>query len=177
MQVDTQLMTFEEFEVLPDPREGHYELHHGRVILMPPPKKPHMKVETTIDELLHPLLRPLGFLRVELAFRPAPQYEYWTCDIGFISQSRWDADDNDYFPGAPDLVIEVSSKSNTMDEMLDRQDVCLDNGCISFWVVDAKRCTVMVTTPDRKTITYDRAAAVPLPEPYHGSVAVSEIFR
>ena len=54
---------------------------------------------------------------------------------------------------APDLVIEVLSPSNTMDEVLDRQNICLKNGCIAFWTVDPKRKSVMVTTADGKTIT------------------------
>jgi len=31
---------------------------------------------------------------------------------------------NDYFLGAPDFAIEVLSRSNTMDEILERQDIC-----------------------------------------------------
>lgn len=50
-----------------------------------------------------------------------------------------------------------------MDEVLDRQDICLKNGCIAFWTVDPKRKSVMVTTADGKTITYDSYMKMPLP--------------
>ncbi|HTX35635.1 MAG TPA: Uma2 family endonuclease [Bryobacteraceae bacterium] len=141
-------MTFAEFEQLPDPQSGYLELHHGEVVLMPPRRKTHVITQQTLLFLLRPL-EALGFLWAELPFRPAPEYESWTADIGFVTQARWDADTNDYFMGAPDLVIEVLSRSNTMDEILDRQDVCLRNGCTAFWVVDSKRKTILLTTPER----------------------------
>ena len=117
-------MTFAEFEKLPDPPSGHLELHHGQVVLGPPPKKTHVKTRQKLLYLLRPL-EDLGFLAAELPFRGAPECEFWVCDIGLISQQRWDADENEYFAGAPDLVIEVLSPSNTMDEMLERQEICL----------------------------------------------------
>jgi Uma2 family endonuclease len=39
MTTKTGLVTVEEFLKLPEPREGHYELHHGEVVLVPPPKR------------------------------------------------------------------------------------------------------------------------------------------
>jgi len=34
--------------------------------------------------------------------------------------------------GAPDLVIEVLSPSNTVDKINDKMDICTANGCLSF---------------------------------------------
>jgi hypothetical protein len=36
---------------------------------------------------------------------------------------------------------------------------------------------VTVTTPDRKSVTYDRSSFVPLPEPFAGTIEVAAIFR
>ena len=177
MGVETGLVTFAEFEALPDPPSGHCELHHGRVVLMPPRKKIHMQIQQMLMNLLAPVLHDLGFLATEFGFRAAPEYESWQCDIGFVPRGRWNADHNDYFLGAPDFAIEVLSRSNTMDEMLERQYICLANGCRAFWIVDPQRQTVMVTTPDRKTAAYDRSSFVPLPEPYDGALEVAAIFR
>jgi Uma2 family endonuclease len=38
-------MTFAEFLMLPDPPAGHYELHHGEVVPMPPRKRLHGKIQ------------------------------------------------------------------------------------------------------------------------------------
>jgi hypothetical protein len=58
-----------------------------------------------------------------------------------------------------------------MEEILDRQDVCFAHGCSTFWTLDSKRRTVMVTTADRRTVTYDASMNVPLP----GNVAEAVI--
>lgn len=94
-----------------------------------------------------------------------------------MSQARWDADQNDDFMGAPDLVIEVLSPSNTMDEILDRQDICLSNGCMFFWVVDPKRQTIMATVQDRTTRTYARDSRAPLPGLVTNAIGVWSIFK
>jgi Uma2 family endonuclease len=145
---------------------------------MPPRKKQHVKIQQALCDILTPLLRGRGFLTNELPFRPAPEHQAWEADVGFVSQARWDADDNDYFLGAPDLVIEVLSKNNTMDEILERQDICLSNGCVEFWTVDPKRRTVMVTTPDRRTIAWDTSMKIPAPfSPADGApIPVAAIF-
>jgi len=176
VSVQAGTMTFDEFEKLADPPTGHYELHHGQLVFMPPRKKIHVKIQQALFDRLAPLLGGLGFITNELPFRPAPEYESWVADIGFVLQKRWDNDDNDYFLGAPDIVIEVLSRSNTMDEILDRQDICLASGCVAFWTVDPKRQTIMVTTPDRRTVTFGRDEMAPLPEPYQGAIELRAIF-
>jgi Uma2 family endonuclease len=169
-------MTFAEFLMLPDPPAGHYELHHGEVVLMPPRKRLHVKIQQALLELLLPLTRDRGFMTIEFPFRPEPEYEAWQADVAFVANDRWEKDDVDYFSGAPDLVIEVLSASNTMDEILDRQDACLSNACTAFWTVDPKRQLVLVTTPARKTLTFDRSMSIPLLEQLGGTIPVAAIF-
>jgi Uma2 family endonuclease len=50
--------------------------------------------------------------------------------------------------GAPELVIEVLSPSNTVHEINDKMAICMANGCRSFWTVDGKRNRVSVTKGD-----------------------------
>ena len=52
---------------------------------------------------------------------------------------------DDYLMGAPEVVIEVLSPSNTVDEINDKMLICMSNGCNSFWIVDPKRQLVSVT--------------------------------
>jgi Uma2 family endonuclease len=174
----TGLMTFAEFEKLPNPPAGHYELRHGQVVLIPPRIKSHAVVQQRLLDLLSPLVRDRGFITIELPFRPAPEYESWVADIGFVSHDRWVADQNNYFLGAPDFVIEVLSQSNTLDEILERQSACVDHGCSAFWTVDPKRRLVMVTTADRRTVTYDASTSVPIPANVaEGFIEVAAIFQ
>ena len=60
--------------------------------------------------------------------------------------------------------------------MNDREAICLENGCLEFWVVDPKRKTVRVSTPDRHAITYVESDTIPLTLPAPGQLAVAQIF-
>ena len=177
MSVHTALLSVEEFLKLPEPQEGHIELHHGEVIVMPPPKRGHRRIQDRIMMLLKRLVGDTGVVQMEMAFRPTPEHEVWQADVACVSVERDAAtDDDEYLMGSPELVIEVLSPSNTMDEILERQDICLANGCVSFWTVDPKRQIVMVTTPDRRTVVFDRQSLVPLPEPLEGSIEIAKVF-
>src|SRR3984957_19156270 len=77
---------------------------------------------------------------------------------------------------SPNLVIEVLSPSNTVDEINDKMDVCMANGCLSFWVVDPKRRLVSVTEGD-VTRQYRASASIPLPAPLEGTISVAAIFE
>lgn len=55
---------------------------------------------------------------------------------------------NEEFFGAPDLVNEVLSPSNTAAEMDDKQKLCFSNGCREFWLVNEDKKTVCVLLAD-----------------------------
>ncbi len=125
-------------------------------------------------ELLLPLTRGRGFVTNEFPFR-APGHEAWQADVGFVREERR-VKISDYLMGAPDLVIEVLSPSNTVDEIHEKMDVCMTNGCLSFWVVDPKRRTVSVTEAD-VTRQYRESTSIPLPQPLEGAIRVAAIFE
>ena len=88
---------------------------------------------------------------MEVSFRPFPEHELWAADVAYLSAARFrQADPEDNIQGAPDLVIEVLSPSNTASEMLDRERICLANGAREFWVVDPASCLIRVITHDKK---------------------------
>jgi Uma2 family endonuclease len=75
MSTQAGLVTVEEFLKLPDPKGGHYELHHGEVVLVPPPKRGHHRVQARARALLKSLVGDKGVVEIEFAFRPTPEYE------------------------------------------------------------------------------------------------------
>jgi len=84
-----------------------------------------------------------------MPFRAVPQFDLRVADVGFVSQERWSAIDlEDNVRGAPDLVIEVKSESNTWPELRERASLCLGNGCRDFWIVEGKARTITVIAPD-----------------------------
>lgn len=141
-------VTIEQFLQLPEPKSGHYELHHGEVVLMAPPKLRHEQLQERIRALLKGALGKRGIVRVEMSFQ-APENEFWRADVGVITPEREKQTPLDgYLRGAPDLVVEVLSPSNTVEEIIEKMHVCLENGCASFWVVNDKRKQVEVTGKD-----------------------------
>lgn len=163
MDVDPGLMTFAEFQQVADPTEGHFELHRGRIVHMPPRTNQHLKLQQSLLDVLTPRLRSRGFLTAELPFRPVADYEAWVAGIGFVSQTRWDAHAKGYFAGAPDLVVELLSNSNDIDEIIQRQEMCRRNGCDAFWTIDPEQHLLVVTTPGSRTVTWDPSMQIPEP--------------
>jgi Uma2 family endonuclease len=168
--------TFDEFLKLPNPPAGHLELHHGEVIVVPPRKYRHAKIQYALLKLLEPLLSHYGVVMSEFPFR-VPGHEACQADIGFVREDRdREAEISDFMMGAPDLVVEVLSPSNSMDDMNDKMDVCMANGCLSFWVVDPKRRVVSVTE-GLVTKHYLESMSIPLSDPFRGTISVAAIFR
>ena len=73
-------------------------------------------------------------------------------------------------------MIEVLSPSNTVAEMLDRRNVCLENGAREFWLVDIDHRSVEVSTPDGRSITYKPGQAIALFFAPGATLAVDAIF-
>ncbi len=173
----TRLMTFEEFEQLPDPRDERerYELRHGELVKAPPPEYDHFLIQQTLRDLLDRAAAGQGRAYTEAAFRALPDGEYRVADVAYAPADRWTRHKGErYFMGAPDLVIEVLSPSNTAAEMLDRRILCLENGAREFWLVDAGHRQVEVSTPDGHTVTYKTGQEIPLF--FGGRIPVDAIF-
>jgi len=170
----TKLMTFAEFEQLPNPPEGfRQELRHGELFQVAPPKFDHSRVQWQLRRLLERAAGDAGIVTMEIGFRPTLENEYWIADVALVSKASWNSGD-DYLSGAPQLVVEVLSPSNTATEMLDKRNICLENGSREFWVVNRDHRQVEVSTPDGHTITYKSGQEIPLF--FGGSLAVDAIF-
>ena len=174
----TRLMTFAEFEQIPDdPRGWRQELRHGEVITLAPPKHDHYLLQYRLRNLLENA-SSAGVASTEMGFRPRPDHEFWFADVAWIRRERWDQiPRNGNIEGAPDLVVEVLSPSNTAAEMLDKEQTCLENGAGEFWVVDIDRLQVKVSTPDGHTITYKSGQQIPLFFAPGSHLAVDAIFE
>ena len=174
----TQLMTVEEYRKLPETDVFVYELHHGELVQVTRPKLRHVRIQGKLVILIGSASKGLGWTGAEVPFRALPEYELRAADVAWVSQERWEAaDDDDYLPGAPDLVVEVLSPSNTMDEIAEKEKLCLENGCREFWVVTPKLRQVKVSTPDSITITYREGQQIPLRLFGDGTLPVDEIFK
>lgn len=160
----TSLMTVEEFSKLPeDSGPVCHELRNGVLVAVSRPKLKHHLIQSRLRDLLKVSAPAGSFVEYEVAFRPLPEYELRVADVAYISPDRWVGQDmEDNFRGAPDIVIEVLSPSNTSSEMHDKERLCLENGTLEFWVIDTARRQVKVSTPDGVTKTYRSGQEIPL---------------
>jgi len=101
---------------------------------------------------------------IEMPFRALPEHELRIADVAYLSAVRnSEFDAADYICGAPDLVVEVLSPSNTASELLDKESLCLENGAKEFWVVDPIRRQAKVSTVGGRTQTWKSGQEIPLP--------------
>lgn len=174
----SQLMTVEEFRKLPeDNGPVYHELRHGEVSAVTRPKLRHALMQRSLRRLIEALAEPGSLVDTEVAYRALPEYELRAADVACVSAERFAvADQDDNIQGAPDLVIEVLSPSNTAAEIYDKEKLCLKNGAKEFWVVDPDRVQVKVSTPDGRTMTWHSGQEIPLPLFQGARIAVNDIF-
>jgi len=156
-------MTFEAFGKLPDCPGHRYELRHGEPFLVAPPKHDHYMIQQRLVRLLLRHAGDADVVGTEMGFRPRPEHEYWYADVGFLAKTRLDqVPPKGNISGAPDLVVEVLSPSNTAAEMRDRRKLCLDTGSREFWIVDLDLREVEVFTSGGQGVIYKSGQEIPL---------------
>lgn len=177
MKSATALVTVEEFRQLTEPADGSVlELWHGEVVHLTRPKKLHIHLQHQLRDLLVPLARSTGFVAIELPFRAQPEHELRCADVAFVTTARWNAVRNDEdLMGAPELVIEVESPSNSAAELKEKQLLCLAHGCQEFWTVYPQLELVEVATPE-SIRHYRRGETIPLRTFPGETLAVDRLF-
>jgi Uma2 family endonuclease len=173
----TGLMTVEQFWELPDTEPFYYELRQGELFKVSRPKLKHTWVQARLNRLLQKVIPERFLVLMEFPFRALPEYEFRIADIVVVSSERfYGGDPEDAFRGAPELVIEVLSPSNTAAEMNEREKLCLENGSLEFWVVDPNLRQVKVSTPDGITTAFRSGQEIPLTAFGGDPIKVDNIF-
>jgi Uma2 family endonuclease len=82
-------------------------------------------------------LSSFGQVGMEFPSRPVAQFELRVADVAAVSQARYDQiDPNDNLRGAPEVVIEIKSPSNTDRKPRELASPTLANGSWECWIVD-----------------------------------------
>ncbi len=128
-------------------------------------------------ELLETRL-PRFVVGMEFAFRAIPEFDLRAADVAALTRDRYDAMDPDVdLFGAPELVIEVKSPSNTKRELQDYAALCLANGCVQFWILDRNTKSVTVIQRDGSRQTFGIGETLSLAAFGGESLTVAEIFE
>jgi Uma2 family endonuclease len=161
----TSLMTWEDFERLPDSDGYHREILEGELQVLPPPKSGHTKVAKRAYKILLRIEEGLGEAYMEAGYKLSESPATWVQpDISFLRSERvHSADEDGYFLGAPDLVVEVISPSESASDIQRKVALCLAAGSQAVWVMYPKTKTVQVHLPNGTSFTYGMKDTVSAP--------------
>jgi Uma2 family endonuclease len=149
MAVTPGLMTADDLLRLPDDGMRH-ELVRGALRTMAPPGWQHGDLTSVIDGSLGPYARRLRLGRVvtnDAGFLLTSDPDTVRgADLAFVRRERLEAlgELRGFFPGAPDLAIEVISPSDLYTEVDEKVAEWLEYGTVVVFVVNPRRRSVAV---------------------------------
>jgi Uma2 family endonuclease len=134
----TRLLTFEQFEQLPEQEGITYELDEGELLMEPSPALRHNLIRQRIAMHLMQFVEShgLGVVVEEMDFRLG-QDTVRNPDVAFITAEHLKKIDLDRSPvdGAPALAIEVISPSNLAQDTAKKVQQYLSAGSQAVWLV------------------------------------------
>jgi Uma2 family endonuclease len=161
---------------------GRCELIHGELTMMSPAGSRHGAIAAAIGAILLDFVKSQGLgvvLGAETGFKIAHDPDTVRApDAAFIRADRIGTElPYGFFPGAPDLAVEVLSPDDRASEVIAKVENWLAAGCRSVWVVDPKTQTVSVYHPDRKAVVLKSTDTLTDADLLPGfATAVAEIF-
>jgi Uma2 family endonuclease len=171
------ILTVAEFRELPEGGEFTYELHHGEVVPVTRQKVGHWSIQKRLARLLESKLTAFE-VGTEFAYRGVPEYDLRAADVAAVSRQRFDAiDSDDNLYGAPDLVIEVKSPSNTRKKLAEVVSFALATGAREVWIVEPDRQSVAVYRRDHPVALCGPGDSVPLTAFDSDALPVDDIFN
>ena len=107
-------------------------------LVMSPQKPRHGHAQARITELLTQLVQLPGRRAVEFAIETPKGVKL--PDVVWISEERWSQipEDAEASPVAPEICIEVLSKSNTSAEIDEKRRLYFDRGALEVWTCDSE---------------------------------------
>lgn len=123
---------------------------------MAPAGSGHGSIANRIAYLLtqHVYERELGdVFAAETGFRLAAD-TMRAPDVSFVAKSRISPTGlpAGFWPGAPDLAVEVLSPDDRAEDVDEKIDDYLDAGCQLVWIVNPKRKTITVHRPNQNPV-------------------------
>lgn len=168
-------------DLLKLPKDGkRYELVEGQLRVMAPPGDEHAEIAGVIAEILGAFVRRrgLGRIRVDGGFLLSCNPDTVRApDVAFIAKERLIRPrPKGYYPGAPDVAIEIVSPNDTYHEVRGRIEAWLSTGAKSVWLVDPDRRQVTVFHHPHRPQVFEASDTLVDPAIPGFSVAVAELF-
>jgi len=149
MSTATELLTAD--DLLRKPHDGYrYELVKGELIQMPPAGNIHGKRTMRLGWRLarHVEANDLGVVfAAETGFMLATDPDTVRApDVAFVTKTRIEevGEFEGFWPGAPDLAVEVISPGDSYTEVEEKVEEYLNAGVRAVWVVNPRRRTITI---------------------------------
>jgi Uma2 family endonuclease len=150
MSAATELMTADELFLMPHDGTKRYRLIAGELRTMSPAGSQHGFVANNVALLLTAFVksRRLGTVfAAETGFVVQRHPDTVLApDVSFVQRDRLPAEGPPpgFFPGPPDLAVEVISPSERQNEIDEKVELWLNSGLPLLWLVHPRRRTVTV---------------------------------
>ena len=112
-----------------------HELHNGEIVEVSPPSIEHVRIQSRLEELFRSIV-PAEYTVWREFYYTLPT-ESRRADVAVVLESRHtEQPPRKAFFGAPDIIVEVFSESNTAADLAHLRRVCLAEHTEQFWIVD-----------------------------------------
>lgn len=171
-------------ELLSMPEDGRrYELVRGELRTMPPAGYEHGNIAMNIGAALAVYVKAQRLGRVcaaDTGFKLTSNPDTVRApDVGFISQARFEAIGSTagYWPGAPDLVVEVVSPNDLYHEVDEKITDWLNAGVTVVLVINPRQRTIRIYRSSAEHIVLTENDTLNVPDVIPGwSMSVREIL-
>jgi Uma2 family endonuclease len=185
MMMSTSTITMTAEELLMLPRGQHrYELINGELKTMSPASHTHGRISALITALLWQFVRANGLGDVygaETGFLLTSNPDTVLApDVAFVTEERAREfrHTKGYWPGPPDLAVEVLSPSDREPKTKKKVGQWLSFGAKQVWIVDCKHETVTIHKSLTDSITFGLPETLVAEDLLPGfSIKVADIFR
>ncbi len=172
-------------DLLKMPRDGmRRELLNGELLTMSPASAEHGRIAAVILTRLGPYVEANGLgatYTAEAGFLLTTRPDTVRVpDIAFVSKDRLRTAmlRTGFWPGAPDLAIEVISPSDLYSEVLAKANQWLEHGCQQVWLVDPRARQVAIHRTENRVELFSMGRPLTAPDLLPGfEVAVADLFR
>jgi Uma2 family endonuclease len=143
---------------------GRCELVRGELRMMIPPGAEHGRVAMSLGWRIndHVVAHDLGTVfAAETGFHLARDPDTVRApDVAFVRKGRPAAPPRGYYPGAPDLAVEVLSPDDRPGYVREKTAEWLESGARAVWVVDPLQRTVTVHEAGREPVLLDQTGTL-----------------
>jgi Uma2 family endonuclease len=148
-------------ELLRRGRTGRCELVRGRLVMMNPTGYDHGRVAGRLAVAIGNHVQAFGlgtFCAAETGFLLSRNPDTVRApDAAVVRAGREPATGAGFFPGPPDLAVEVLSPDDRPGDVREKTAEWLDGGARSVWIVDPRKRTVTVHEPGREPLPLGEA--------------------